>query len=54
MKETDTDKEVKQLRKKLSKAKNWVRDYLTDINGNYLSYESKVLHDDFKQQVGDQ
>jgi len=43
--------EVKQLRKQLSKAKNWVRDYLTDINGNYLSYENRVLHDDFTQQV---
>ena len=43
--------EVKRLRKQLSKAKNWVRDYLTDINGNYLSYENRVLHDDFTQQI---
>jgi len=44
--------EVKRLRKQLSKAKNWVRDYLTDINGNYQSYENKTLHADFMQQMG--
>ncbi len=46
--------EVMRLRKQLSKAKNWVRDYLTDINGNYQSYENRVLHDDFRQQMGDE
>ena len=44
--------EVKRLRKQLSKAKTWVRDYLTDINGNYQSYENRVLHNDFRQQMG--
>tara|TARA_R110001592_G_scaffold319127_1_gene596476 strand:- start:2169 stop:2453 length:285 start_codon:yes stop_codon:yes gene_type:complete len=44
--------EVKRLRKQLSKVKNWVRDCLTDINGNYQSYENKALHADFMQQMG--
>ena len=43
--------EVKRLRKQLSKARNWVRDYFTDINGDYTSYENRAIHGDFIQQM---
>ena len=43
--------EVKHLRKQLSKARNWVRDYFTDINGDYTSYENRTVHGDFIQQM---
>ena len=43
--------EVKRLRKQVSKAKGWVEDYFTDINGNYISYENRVVHADFIQQM---
>ena len=43
--------EVKRLRKQLSKAMNWVRDYFTDINGDYTSYENRAVHGDFVQQM---
>ena len=43
--------EVMRLRKQLGKARNWVRDYFTDINGDYTSYENRAVHDDFVQQM---
>ena len=43
--------EVIRLRKQLSKARNWVRDCFTDINGDYISYEDSVVHADFMQQM---
>lgn len=45
--------EIERLRKQLSKAKGWVKDYLTDINGNYISYQHRVVHTDFIQQMGE-
>tara|TARA_R100000231_G_scaffold124714_1_gene95035 strand:+ start:496 stop:933 length:438 start_codon:yes stop_codon:yes gene_type:complete len=44
--------EVKQLRKQVSKAKEWVRSYFINMSGDFNSLEDKVVYDDFMQQMG--
>ena len=44
--------EVKQLRKQVSRAKEWVRSYFINMSGNFNSLEDKVVYDDFMQQMG--
>ena len=43
--------EVKRLREQLSKARNWVSDYFTDINGDYMTWEGRDLHADFIKEL---